>query len=261
MARALLVDRGMPKSLWLFALRHAVQLCNYLPVTSESNITTAFEQVHKSQPNFQAILYPIFSHGYFRRTRDTNHERLQFKPQTQPGVAIGRSERTNGLMFWNPDTSHISVSADYLLDPLGNLPSQFNIKFDGPLECAPLASEYDIAEPYLPGTSVFVQHKNVSTRATILSISLDASDTVKEHHYYTVNLITSSNLQLPLDSFPADPCTEAKSSPKHDTYNGSMSLTNWFLYNQKIMLIIYGTYARGCLQLTLSDVWAFFTLK
>jgi hypothetical protein len=33
MARALLVDRGMPKSLWFFALRHAVQVCNYLPVT------------------------------------------------------------------------------------------------------------------------------------------------------------------------------------------------------------------------------------
>jgi hypothetical protein len=136
-ARSLLVDRGMPKSLWFFALRHAVQVCNYLPVVIEGNITTAFEQVHKSQPNFQAILYPIFSHGYFHRTGDINRECLQFEPQTQPGIAIGHSELANGIMFWNPVTNRISVSADYQLDPLGHLPSPFNIKFNGPLECAP----------------------------------------------------------------------------------------------------------------------------
>jgi hypothetical protein len=133
MDRDLLVDRGMPKSLWFFALRHAVQVCNYLPVMIEGNITTAFEQVHESQPNFQAILYHIFSHGYFRHTRDINHERLQFEPQTQPGIAIGCSEIANCLMFWNPVTNRISVWDDYLLDPLGHLPSLFNIKFDGPL--------------------------------------------------------------------------------------------------------------------------------
>jgi hypothetical protein len=56
MARALLVDRGMHMSRLLFALRHTVQVCTYLPAMIEGNITTAFEQVHKSQPNFQAIL-------------------------------------------------------------------------------------------------------------------------------------------------------------------------------------------------------------
>jgi hypothetical protein len=228
--------------LWLCALRHAVQVCNYLPVVIEGNITTAFEQVYKSQPNFQAILYPILSHGYFRRTRDSNCERLHFEPQTQPGTAIGHSELANGLMFWNPVTNWISVLADYRLDPLGGLPSPFNIKFDGPLECAPLASESDITEPFPPGNSVFVQHKNVSTRATVLSVSLDSSDTAKEHHYYTVNLVTGSNLQLPRDSLSAAPYTEAKSSLKHDdTHNGIMSLPNWFQHNQKFMLDIYGT--------------------
>jgi hypothetical protein len=262
MARALLVDRGMPKSLWFFALRHAVQVCNYLPVMLEGKITTAFEQVHKSQPNFQAILYPIFSHGYFRCTRDSNRERLQFEPQTQPGIAIGRSELANGLMFWNPVTNRISVSADYRLDPLGHLPSPFNIKFDGPLECSPLASKSDITEPFPLGTSVFVQHKNASTRATFLSVPLDSSDTAKEHHYYTVNLVTGSNLQLPRDSSSADPYTEAKSSLKHDdTDNGIMSLPNWFRHNQKIMLEIDGTYARGNLQLKLNGIWEFVTLN
>jgi hypothetical protein len=108
-ACALLVDRGMPKSLWFFALHHTVKVCHYLPVMIEGNITTAFEQVHKSQQNFQAIIYPLVIHGYFRRTRDSNLEHLQFEFQTQPGIAIRRSELANGLMFWNPVTNWISV--------------------------------------------------------------------------------------------------------------------------------------------------------
>jgi hypothetical protein len=158
-------------------------------------------------------------------------------------------------MFWNPITNRISVSSDYRLDhldPIDHLPSPFNIKFDGPLECAPLASTSDIAEPFTPGTSVFVQHKNVSTRATILSAPLDSSDTVKEHHYYTVNLVTGSNIQIPYDYLSADPCTETKSSLRYDdTDNSSMYLPNWFRHNQKVMLKIDGAYTRWYLQPTL----------
>jgi hypothetical protein len=50
----------------------------------------------------------------------------------------------------------ISVSADYRLDPLGHLPSPFNIKCDGPLDCKRLTTETDIAEPFPPvHTSLF----------------------------------------------------------------------------------------------------------
>jgi hypothetical protein len=140
MTHAILVDRDMPKSLWLFALRHTIQVYNYFSIMVDGIITTALEQVHQSQPKFQAIMYPIFNHGYFRHTRDSNRECLHFEPQTQPGIIIGCSEKANGLMFWNPVKNWISVSADYRLDPLGHLPSPFSIKFDGPLECAPFAS-------------------------------------------------------------------------------------------------------------------------
>jgi hypothetical protein len=60
----------------------------------------------------------------------------------------------------------------------------------------------------------------------------------------------------------ADPYTEAKSSLKHDdTDNGIISLPNWLRHNQNIILEIYGTYARGYLQLTLNGIWAFITLN
>jgi hypothetical protein len=77
MARAILVDCGIPKRLWFFAIHHTVR--------------------------YQAILYPIFIHGYFRRVRDGSCDRLQFKPQfepqSQPGITISHSELANSLMF------------------------------------------------------------------------------------------------------------------------------------------------------------------
>jgi hypothetical protein len=102
MDRALLVDHGMPKRLWFFALGHAVQVCNYLPIMVDGYMTTSFKLVHQCQPNYQAVMCPIFSHGYFRSVRDGSRDRLQFEPQSQPVIAIGRSELTNGIMFWNP---------------------------------------------------------------------------------------------------------------------------------------------------------------
>jgi hypothetical protein len=103
--------------------------------------------------------------------------RLQFEPQSQPGIAIGRSELVNGLVFWNPTTNSVLVSANYILNPLGHLPSPFNIKFDGPLECKPMMMDTDTAEAFPPGISVFIQDKGASTRATVISVLVDSSDT------------------------------------------------------------------------------------
>jgi hypothetical protein len=100
----------------------------------DGSMTASFELVHQCQTNYQCILFPIFSHGYFRCVGDGSRDRVQFEPQSQPGIAIGLSELANSLMFWDPMTNSISVSADYRLNPLGHLPSPFNTIFYGPLE-------------------------------------------------------------------------------------------------------------------------------
>jgi hypothetical protein len=102
MAHAILINHGMPKWLLLFALQHAVQVCNCLPVMVDGSITTSLELLHQCQPNYKAIIYPIFSHGIFRQVRDGSCDRLQFEPQSQLAITIGRSELANGLMFRNP---------------------------------------------------------------------------------------------------------------------------------------------------------------
>jgi hypothetical protein len=137
-------------TLVFFALHHAVHLCNYLPIMIDGYMTTSFELIHQCQPNYQAILYPNFSHGYLRRVLDGSRDQLQLEPQSQPIITIVRSELANCLMFWNPTTNSISVSADYILDPLGHRTSPFNIKFDSPLEFKPSTSHLCLSKTKAP---------------------------------------------------------------------------------------------------------------
>jgi hypothetical protein len=76
MARDILFGHGMPKFSWSYALCHAVQVFNYLPIIVDGSMITSVELVHQCQPNYQAILYPIFSHGYVRIVRDGSRARL-----------------------------------------------------------------------------------------------------------------------------------------------------------------------------------------
>jgi hypothetical protein len=235
MARSILVDRGMPNRLWFFALHHAVQFSNYLPIMVDGCITTSFEMVHLYQHNYQAILYPIFSHIYSRWIRDGSCDRLQFEPHSQPGITIGRSELTNGITFWNPTTDIISVSADYRLDPLGHFPSPFNIKFDGPLDCTPLATETDIAEPIHPLEPRPSSNTKAPPPASQSWQSLLIQSTSEEYQFYTVSLVTGSNRQVTRAAISEDIYKADNSELKHDeTTNGIMSLPMWFLHDQKI---------------------------
>jgi hypothetical protein len=111
------------------------------------------------------------------------------------------------------------------------------------------------------GTSMFIQDKGVSTRATVLSVPFDSSDTSDEYHYYTVNIVTGATHQVTRTAIIPDHYTTNSSELKHnDTGNGIMSLPLWFRHNQKIMLEVDGTYTQGYLQIMLNDTCAFVTL-
>ena len=62
------------------------------------------------------ILFPFGSVGSFCRPRDCNHNQTSFELQCMPRIALGGSEYTNGMIFYNPIMDSMSVSADFLLD-------------------------------------------------------------------------------------------------------------------------------------------------
>jgi hypothetical protein len=54
--------------------------------------------------------------GYYRRVQDSSGAQGQFDLQSSVGIAIGRSNHTNGMIFWDLVTQRMNVSADYHLD-------------------------------------------------------------------------------------------------------------------------------------------------
>ena len=67
------------------------------------------------KPNYQ-ILFPFGCIGASRCPKDDNHACNNFESQCMLGIALGRSEYTNGMVFYNPILDSFSTSADYLVD-------------------------------------------------------------------------------------------------------------------------------------------------
>jgi hypothetical protein len=162
MARALLVEARMPRRYWFWALPEAVICMNMLPchpatpgthtdskahkfksfspatmahawAATESlpPLTTPFELFYGTQPDYRT-LFQWGCLGYFCRVRDSSGRRGQFDMHSSVGIAIGRSNHTNGMIFWDLVTQHMNVSADYKLDPDAAIGTHFpTVIYDG----------------------------------------------------------------------------------------------------------------------------------
>jgi hypothetical protein len=92
-----------------------------------SRLTTPFELFHGVKPDYR-VLFPFGAVGYYRKPLEaSSKKRSKFKSQTAAGIALGRSDFTNRMVCWDPDTSKFSTGPD---DPM--YPS------DALLRCDPL---------------------------------------------------------------------------------------------------------------------------
>jgi hypothetical protein len=170
MARSLLVEAQLPKILWFWAVREAVQRMNFIPVevpTSEVDaegnviklVTTAHELFYEVKPDLR-VLFPFGAIGYYHRPSDGGRgKRKKFESKAFTGIALGRSDNANGIMFWNPTLQRFCVSADYKLDGDRSLANAFpDIRYDGGLNVR-LYSNPDVSdvEPFPIGAEVFAK--------------------------------------------------------------------------------------------------------
>ena len=117
MARSWLFANHLPSKFWFYALKRATELSNYFPVLDSEKITTPFELVHNVKPDFRS-LFPMFSIAYVRKTTDSSgSKKNKFTSQTIKTIAVGKSDYTDGLTFYNPATNDTIESSDYRLDP------------------------------------------------------------------------------------------------------------------------------------------------
>ena len=67
MARTYITEAGL--TFWYWAIRHAVQVCNYFPCKFDGKVTSPFELFYDTKPDFR-LLAPLFSVGFFHHDRD-----------------------------------------------------------------------------------------------------------------------------------------------------------------------------------------------
>ena len=87
-------------------------------------MTTPHFEFYGTKPDY-CTLFPFGTIGSFRRVRDGNRDRTHFESQGMLGIALGLSEYTNGIVFYNLVLYSFSTSADYLLDKNRNVGDVF----------------------------------------------------------------------------------------------------------------------------------------
>ena len=74
------------------------------------------------------------------------------------GIALGRSQFTNGMIFYNPELDSFCVSADYLIDTQRHIGEVFpSIIYDGGLTTKVISDKKDGPTKFLVDQPVFVQ--------------------------------------------------------------------------------------------------------
>ena len=191
MARSYLTEKQMPRAFWLSAIQHAARMMNCIPGKVRDELTTPFELIHHSPPDSR-LWFPLFSVGYFHHNRDGSVARSGFQAQTLEGIAIGRSDTSNAMIFYNPRTRQYYELDTYKLDPL-RLPSTVwpqYIQYDGGI-FADLYRDANphVPEPFPPGMRVLAFLPDTSSAApgTISKIPLkDSSSAMRPDSYLVI---------------------------------------------------------------------------
>ncbi|KAL7425595.1 LOW QUALITY PROTEIN: hypothetical protein ACHAXH_000396, partial [Discostella pseudostelligera] len=270
MARSYLTDMQMPRVFWFPAIQHAAHMMNCIPGKINDALTTPFELLHHSPPDSRLwfplfsvgyfhhtrdgsdsrLWFPLFSVGYFHHTRDGSVARLGFQAQTIEGIAIGRSDTSNAMLFYNPTTKQYYEPDTYKLDP-SRFPSSVwpqSIQYDSGI-FADLYRDANphVPEPFPPGTRVMVcLHGSAHpSEGTITNIPLKSDSGANESESYMVLLddgtVTPSLLaELRMVSPTSSP------APLDDASSPS-PLPSFLAANSKIILAKDGLFHKGYL--------------
>ena len=103
MARAFITEKQLGREFWYFAVLHVAMMPNQVPVQLVQKLTTPFELVHKSKPDFKTWC-ELFSIGYFNHDTDNVDSRSKLQAHTLDVISVGRDDRPNSIIFYNPIT-------------------------------------------------------------------------------------------------------------------------------------------------------------
>eukprot|EP00957_Ditylum_brightwellii_P016897 1274335-Ditylum_brightwellii.AAC.1 len=69
----------------------------------------------------------MFSLSYIKRNRDADGFRVTADSQSIKAICVGNNNKSNGLLFYLPQTKSLVSSSDYTLDPFIPSGPAFNL--------------------------------------------------------------------------------------------------------------------------------------
>ena len=245
MARSFLTEAKLPKKFLFWAIRKANIGLNILPITQNEGsfdpafMTTPHFELFGIKPDYR-ILFPFGCIGAFRWARDGNHNCTNFESQCMLGIDHGRSEYTNGMMFYNPVMDSFITSANYLINKNRHVGEVFpSLRHDGGLRMSKLSGKDDTPAKFNIGDCVFVQDNQTSD---ILEGMVTMSPTT-QNKYFTITLVDDSFVQNVAPSNLYDK-NDVSSAGKPSTLLGFFRL-DWLKQGQKVTILHDDLYNQG----------------
>ena len=198
MARAFITEKQVGREFWYFTVQHAVMMLNQVPGRLGLKLTTQFELVHNSKPDSKTCFELLYM-GYFNH--DTDNAESRYKPQahTLDGIAVGRDDKYNSIIFYNPINSSYYRPPYFRLDksrlPITNF--QNYLRFDVGLTCGLLRNNTDpIHEPFPPGTRVSIQHNDTPSCGIINNITIPLSHILRSSAFPSTEPLEHDSISL-----------------------------------------------------------------
>ena len=265
MGRAYITEKQVGREYWYFAIVHAAIMLNQVPGRLNRKLTTPFELVHGCKPDSKTW-FELFSIGYFKRETDNSTSRSNTEDQALDGIAVGRDDRTNTIVFYNPLTKSYYRPPAFKLDegrlPVTNFPK--SIKYDGGLTCGLFRNRTDpTPEPFPPGTRVNVEHNGSTVRGTIQNVPLISSSLVQSSASspedsptkYVIHLDNGTTTEATFEDLTKVGTPTA--SPNSTTPSAFEGLPSFLQHNSKITMDHDGAFHKGYLQYTTEGGFCF----
>ena len=78
-------------------------------------LSTLFELFHNSKPDSKT-LFELLSIGHFNHSIDNTESRSKLQSHTLNGIAVSQDDKSNSIIFYNPQTSSYYLPPDLSID-------------------------------------------------------------------------------------------------------------------------------------------------
>jgi len=223
MSRSWLASGLLPANFWWVALKRATDISNYLPIRINGTLTSPHELMYNSKPDYRN-LFPMFSVAY--TAYSSQHS---YNAQTVKTILVGKSEKSNALLFYHPATKQLITSTRYKIDETLCPGPAFGLEYEGGLYFNKYCQNSEVYKPPLfpPQSTVFLNQDGSVKTAEIIAVPINDDLYTLQYEDGSIHQHSESELS------PTDPTiTPPMNDPRLKTF------PKWIKHNTKASLFL-----------------------